>query len=395
MAFNFFRQIFGLDTKPIKLEINSVIQEISAEIYMRELAYNICKNKIANAISKCRINVYEKGKKVDNELWYKLNYQPNINQNANQFFSKLIDKLYDNNECLVVIRNDNFYVADSFIENETMAFNPHTFENVRINNYTYSTAFRLGEENAWGDKILYFKLNEQNIKHYLDGTTDLYSKLIKACYKNYLISNGNKGFVEVDQFAEQKEDFEKEFNNMINNDFKAFFESENAIMPLYTGYKYTPLENKGNVKDTRDFKNLMNDILELTANALNVPVSLALGNVQDTSKAIDEMLTFCIDPLINILEKEFNRGIYEASQIIGKKYIKFDTKAIKHIDLLDVATSIDKLISSGFTCINDLREICGMDRIDEDWANQFFMTKNYSTIEDLMKELKGGGRNGE
>ena len=109
--------------------------------------------------------------------------------------------------------------------------------------------------------------------------------------------------------------------------------------------------------------------------------------VQDTSKAIDEFLTFCIDPLIQILTKELNRKSFSRLQCISGHYFKFDTTAIKHIDLLDVATAIDKLISSGCFTINDIRRVCGADEIDEPWANQFFMTKNYSTIEDLMNQL--------
>ena len=121
-----------------------------------------------------------------------------------------------------------------------------------------------------------------------------------------------------------------------------------------------------------------------------MPVSIANGNVQDTSKAIDEFLTFCIDPLIELLADEMCRKLYTRNQIVQGCYVKFDTKAIKHIDLLDVATAIDKLISSGFTCINELRQVCGLDIIDEPWAWEFFMTKNYSTIEELMKSMKGG-----
>ena len=60
------------------------------------------------------------------------------------------------------------------------------------------------------------------------------------------------------------------------------------------------------------------------------------------------------------------------------------------IDILDIANAIDKLLSSGFTCINDLRILIGLDPIDEEWANQFFMTKNYAPIEELLNALKGG-----
>ena len=121
-----------------------------------------------------------------------------------------------------------------------------------------------------------------------------------------------------------------------------------------------------------------------------MPASIANGTVQDTSKAIDEFLTFCIDPLIEILTDEINRKLFSKQQLINNYYIKFDTKSIKHIDLIDIGTSIEKLISSGFTCVNDLREACGLDLINEEWANQFFMTKNYATIEELMNSMKGG-----
>jgi len=37
--------------------------------------------------------------------------------------------------------------------------------------------------------------------------------------------------------------------------------------------------------------------------------------------------------------------------------------------------------------INDLRRACHMDTIDEPWADAYFMTKNYSPIEDLLNPL--------
>ena len=173
--------------------------------------------------------------------------------------------------------------------------------------------------------------------------------------------------------------------------FKKFFSSANAVMPIFNGYEYEELDHKGTQSTTRDLKALLDDVIKISANALSIPTSIATGDVQDTSKAIDEFLTFCIDPLIELFTDEMVRKLFTMHQITnGGCYVRFDTKAIKHIDLLDVATSIDKLISSGFTCINELRQVCGMDIIDEPWAWQFFMTKNYSTIEELLKTLKGG-----
>lgn len=371
--------IFG-DKKNNKVPITCASMDILGEIYIRELAFNLVVNKIANAISKCQMNIYTDNKRDRNEEWYRWNVSPNPNQSAPVFWAKLIYQLYDNNEALIIPINGNLYVADSFIVNKQYAFFDYRFESIQIDDFSLSRAFRQNE-------VFYFQLNNKKMVTYLNGTMTLYTGLIKAAYSSYMASNGNKGFLKISQFAEQEDDFQEYFNQLVNEDFKKFFESSNAVMPLYEGYSYEALGNTGTQSNTRDIKALIEDVIQTTANAFNMPTSIAIGNVQDTSKAIDEFLTFCIDPLIRILEAEITRKSFTQSQVINGSYVKFDTTAIKHIDLLDVATAIDKLISSGCFTINDIRKTIGADEIDEPWANQFFMTKNYSTIEDLMNQL--------
>ena len=371
--------IFG-DKKNNKVPITCASMDILGEIYIRELAFNLVVNKIANAISKCQMNIYTGKKRDRNEEWYRWNVSPNPNQSATVFWTKLIYQLYDNNEALIIPVNGNLYVADSFIVNKQYAFYDYRFESIQIDDFSLSRAFRQNE-------VFYFQLNNRKMVTYLNGTMTLYTGLIKAAYSSYMASNGNKGFLKISQFAEREDDFQEYFNQLVNEDFKKFFESSNAVMPLYEGYEYESLGNTGTQTNTRDIKSLIDDVIQTTANAFNMPTSIAIGNVQDTSKAIDEFLTFCIDPLIRILEAEITRKSFTQSQVINGSYVKFDTTAIKHIDLLDVATAIDKLISSGCFTINDIRKTIGADEIDEPWANQFFMTKNYSTIEDLMNQL--------
>ena len=371
--------IFG-DKKNNKVPITCASMDILGEIYIRELAFNLVVNKIANAISKCQMNIYTDNKRDRNEEWYRWNVSPNPNQSAPVFWAKLIYQLYDNNEALIIPINGNLYVADSFIVNKQYAFYDYRFESIQIDDFSLSRAFRQNE-------VFYFQLNNKKMVTYLNGTMTLYTGLIKAAYSSYMAANGNKGFLKISQFAEQEDDFQEYFNQLVNEDFKKFFESSNAVMPLYEGYSYEALGNTGTQSNTRDIKSLIDDVIQTTANAFNMPTSIAIGNVQDTSKAIDEFLTFCIDPLIRILEAEITRKSFTQSQVINGSYVKFDTTAIKHIDLLDVATAIDKLISSGCFTINDIRRTIGADEIDEPWANQFFMTKNYSTIEDLMNQL--------
>jgi hypothetical protein len=53
-----------------------------------------------------------------------------------------------------------------------------------------------------------------------------------------------------------------------------------------------------------------------------------------------------------------------------------------------MASGIDKLLSSGVKTINDINRILGDEEIAEDWANRHFMTKNYSTIDELLKPVE-------
>ena len=48
------------------------------------------------------------------------------------------------------------------------------------------------------------------------------------------------------------------------------------------------------------------------------------------------------------------------------------------------------MIGSGSFCINDIREAVGDEPINEPWANEHFITKNYSTVADLLEVLGGG-----
>lgn len=385
MGLNFFKWLSNTvngKTEKKKIDLKSYCMNLTSELYLRELAFHMITNKIGNALSKCELNVYENEKRIKGSEWYRWNIQPNKNQNATQFWNKLVDVLFNENEALVVTNNGELFIADSYMMSDSSALYEHYFEGVTVNDFTFDKRFYMSE-------VYYFKLNNKNLRLFLDGTLQMYKKLIEASLSSYLVSNGNKGVLSIDQFNAQQDDFEDTLNTILNENFKVFFENANAVLPLYNGYQYQPIDTKG-PSDSRDFSNLVTDVINLTANALNVPQSIANGNVQDTSKAIDEFLTFCLDPLIELLTDEITRKNYSMDQVIAGYCVKFDTKAVKHIDLLDVATSIDKLISSGCFTINDIRRVCGEDEIDEPWANQFFMTKNYSVIEDIVNSLKGG-----
>lgn len=360
------------------------VQSAMYEVYLRELAFWTCVNKIANAISKCEFKTYIKKKEVKGQEYYLWNYEPNQNQNATSFMNKLIGKLYRNNECLVVEVNNHIYVADSYSK-EVLALKEYRFSGITFDGYELPETREMSE-------VMFFELNSENMRNLTNGMYETYSKLLIYAQDAYKKSRGKKGILNIGAIAQESENFDETFQELMSTHFKNFFESDSAVLPLFDGYEYQDISESGktySTESTRDIKSLADDIFEFTARAFSFPPSLAKGDVQDTGKAIDELLTFVIDPLIKMLQQEINRKRNGYTGFKAGNYVKIETLAVKHIDIFDIATPVDKLISSGAFTINDILEVLGKPKIEEDWANQHFMTKNYSKIQDLLSDLAG------
>lgn len=363
--------------------IDEALEQYFNEVHIREVAFWSAVNLIANAVSKCEFKTYVKGKETKGAEYYLWNVEPNKNQNSSAFIHKWISQLYWNNECLIIEQNGQLLVADSFVKTPYALFDD-VFSQVTVKDFTFEKTFRQSE-------VLYFELSEKNMRNVINALYESYLKLISYAMKAYQKSRGTKGIFNYETLPVAGTPERQTFDDLINIKFKKFMESGDAIIPLGRGQSFTEIGSKTYASEsTRDIRAMIDDISDFTAKAFGVPPALLRGDVQGVSDAVDQLLTFCIDPLVDMLQEEINRKRVGQLEYIKGTKIDIDTKAIKHIDLLGVSTSIDKLISSGCFTINDIRKIVGEEPIEEEWANQFFMTKNYATVEELLKGLEGG-----
>lgn len=354
--------------------------EYATEYYIRNLAFQSAKNLIANSVSKCEFKTYLNNVEMKGAEYYLFNYEPNKNQTSTAFMHKLIDKLYDDNECLVIQQNSQLLIADSFFKKEYALFD-YTFSGVTVNDFTFNKTFSMSE-------VMYFRLNNKDIRSLINGIYESYGKMITYAQKCFLKSRGNRGILDISTMAQGKPDFKETFSKIVNEYFKTYFEADSAVLPLFEGYKYTAEQSKTYSNEgTRDIKAMIDDIYDFTARALGIPPVVLKGDLANNSDAVNNYLTFCIDPLTDALSEEINRKRNGYSGFEKGNYIKIDTKCIKHIDLLSVATSIDKLVSSGCFCINDIRKVVGDEIIDEPWAWEHFITKNYASVEDFLNSI--------
>ena len=381
MAFEFLRWLFGSRDAPETVTAEEMFQ-IYSETYVRELAFDSCVNLLANAVSKCEVKTYLNGEEHKGAEYYKWNFAPNQNENSSAFWNKLIRKMYRDGAVLVVESGGNLLVADNWVRQE-FALRDDVFSQVTVGDFTFSRAFTASD-------VLFFQCAAENVKQVIDGLYSSYAQLIAYGMNGYKKSRGEKGTLELDANLAGDAKFQEAFNNIKNEGFKKFAEADNAIMPLYRGMKYTALSSKTyNSDTTRDIRAMIDDVTDFTARGIGVPACLVNGNVQNVDSATNQLLTFGVDPLVDNLQTEINRKRY-GKEVLRGNYLKFDTQHIKHIDLLEASSGIDKLVGSGTVCINDIRGLLGLPLISEPWAWEHYITKNYSAVIETMNAAEKG-----
>lgn len=357
--------------------------QLSASINVRELAFASAVNLIANSISKCDFRTYSKNKEIQGEEFYLWNIEPNKNQNSSEFLKALIWKLYSENECLVVSSDDgSLLIADSFDKKE-YALRDFSFSNVTINDYVFRKTFFMKD-------VLYFRLNNKDIKGLVDGLHASYGQLLEYSQKAFKKSRGQKGVLEIAAKPQGDANFAQNLQKMMTERFKPYYDADSAVLPITEGYKYTEQDRKTyNADSTRDIRAQVDDVFSFTARAFGIPPVLLLGEVADVSKAVNQLLTFCIDPLTDLLAEEINRKRYGRKEVLSGSKLVIDTKTIKHIDLLEVSGSIDKLIASGAFCVDDIRKAVREEPLNTDFSKKHYMTKNYAPADQVVGNLEG------
>lgn len=362
--------------------------ELVKEIYIRELAFWACVNLVANAVSKCEFKTHAQGKEIHEDVYYRLNTEPNKNQNASEFWKEIVARLYRSNECLVIQHPvyDYFLIADSYTVVPNTLFGD-SYQNVQAGEISFQRTFLQKD-------VFFFALSHQNMDVIISGLYQSYQKLISSSMGDFQAERIKRAVYDMGTTTvpmETEEDVEK-FRKTNMARFKDFFNPSNgthSVFPARNGEDIREYSAKGQYAkgNSRDIRAMIDDVTDFTARAFGIPTALVSGDVQDTSKATEQLLTFCVGPLVSMIEQEINRKLYGRQGLSGGHYIKVYMGGIQYVDVLSVATSIDKLIASGAFCINDIRKLCGQPIIDEPWAWVHMITKNYTTLNTTLKGI--------
>ncbi|AXY05497.1 phage portal protein [Bacillus thuringiensis LM1212] len=386
MGLREWMQSFFGNKKTITLD--SCFYELGIDYFYKKLAVESCIDLIANALTRCEFQTFEKGKEKRGNNHYLLNVQPNQNQNASEFMHSLVNHLIMENECVVIMQNKQLYIADSFSVNK-FALKENIYNDITIDDFTFDKPFNESE-------VFHFKLNDRNVMQVIDGMYSSFGKLLASSIDYYKRKNNKRLLIKGDFLRAQDEETQDAINEMFENQLKNWFNADKvgSAFQLQNGYEFEDMSDSkngvSNNSTSRDISDLISDIFNYVAIAFHVPIGILKGDVADIEKQMDSFLAFCINPIAELIQDEFNRKMYTKEEYIQRTYLKIDTTKIKVVDITKLATALDKLFAIGGLSINDILIILGREPLEEEWANKRFVTKNYQEAD----SLEGGENNG-
>ena len=158
---------------------------------------------------------------------------------------------------------------------------------------------------------MHFKLSEVDTRKLINALYASYSKLLGYSMKAYQRSRGTKGIFKYSTLPVAGTPQREAFDSLINEKKGKWLQGDNAALPLGDGQDWKELDKKTySSESTRDIRAQIDDICDFTAKAVGIHPALLRGDVQSVNDALDYTLTFCIDPLVDLLQEEIIRKRY-------------------------------------------------------------------------------------
>lgn len=351
------------------------------KLNIEELALFSVIDLISSVGAMCEWRFYRNRERQESEDWYAWNVSPNPDQNGAEFKRLLFARMLRFNEALVFEQDGYYYLAETF-SREQDGFRPAVYTGVSYRGQSVTRALQEKD-------VMHFRLAASGQAWALQNNIrGLYSAAMQEAMDKYRMSGGKSGILKVGMTARGRPTFEKDYETLVNDRFKRFFDSKNAVLPLFDGYDYVPQNGPSSQKSTSEVSDIGALIQQAQVSACNpfhVPPSILRGEVTNLDDAVNSMLTFGVKPALKTVEAEFNRKMYGAEMMKGWR-MQISTVGIKSVDILAQAANAEKLVQNRLYNSNGVREIFGDEPIPEKWADEYVITKNVETT-----STEGGG----
>lgn len=354
-----------------------IYEDSASRSYLKRIALDTCINFISRTISQTEFFVKDGKKNIKDTLYYKLNVRPNTDSSASDFWQKVIYKLvYDNEVLIIKTDTDDLLIADDF-ERIELALYDDTFRNVIVKDYKFQRSYKMAD-------VIYLNYNNEKLQKYVEGLFGDYGELFGRMMQQELKNNQIRGILKVSQGGGKLDDKNmSRLQKYADKIYQSFTKSSVAIIPGIPGFEYEEI-TKGQSSSNSNAENISKvkkAFIDDVAKIIGIPPSLIHGDMADLENAMDAYLDFCIKPLVKKIENELNSKFFTQDEFLKGKRIKL--VGLNRLDPVKNSTAIDKLISSNFATINEVRDLFGFEQLDG--LDIFLRTKNYEPDNEASK----------
>ena len=213
-------------------------------------------------------------------------------------------------------------------------------------------------------------------------------KVLKAAQKSFIRANTTKwrlknpgGQPTMIDYETKKPISYEEYKNKIT---EGLFNDEESVVMLSEIFDLINL-NKDSKQDLTDFEKVFLRIGNTVAQNWNIPLDIFWGNKTEKSTGTEDFITFAVDPYFELIEDGLNVSLVGIKGFLKGEYVSFNRTNITHKDVLDCGTGIDKLTANRFSR-NEVNKLLRLPIIDEEWANDHSLTKNYGNVKGGAEE---------
>lgn len=353
--------------------------EVDERLYLKQSAIESCVNLIGRTISTADFRFMKNKKRVKSDFEYLLNVRPNSNQSAAEFWKDFVYTLLTENEVLVVLSDkDEFLIADNFNRNKYAVYED-TFTDVEVKGYTFKRTFPMSE-------VIYMTYNNKKFTRFLDSMFKDYSELFSRMIETKMYENQIRALAEIDTTQRLDKDGRARLTSFIDRMYNVFKKSAFAIVPKTKGFDYEEITKSTTSRSqpVDELEKLRVDVTKQVANILGVPSALVLGDLAEYETALKAFIRFTAGPLVEQIKDELNAKLITKAD--HKSGLEVKVYGVSERNPIEMADAADKMVASGAWSRNEVREKFGDERVDDERMDQYVITKNYQTLD----ELEGG-----
>ncbi len=360
----------------------------ASDFWQLKYAQSVVANILTSYLVNLEWKTYKQGELIKGDEWYRLNYAMNNKETAGEFFTKLAKKLIEDKMALIIENSKKeFFIADSyaFLNGRELSMKDNTFTSVVIGDVTLTRTFK---ENT---SCIFIKAPQ-------DSRVDVIHSSMAYDYMNLkeLIEEGaDKALgmkMNLTLNAQGKNKFDEDYAKKLQEDFERRMKNRNSLFVTYKGETLSDLTEKQRGSEVQQVLEAVEnnikvnkEILTNVGNAYGIPSKIMTGDyTADNADVYTMAITMFAKPYIKILQEKFSNYLLEKEDIINGSRIQANLDSIKFVEMLKTASSVDKLISSGYT-LNEVREKLGDEPTDDTGGDTRFITRNYAVMSEYVK----------